>query len=125
MADGRGKKARISFTVHETVPSKSNYRYSRRQEARDAWARIVAYEQVVKDAAIKAGAKKVKRDTKVAVTLVAYNQPVDPDNLFKATIDALKKVCFKDDSKKYIRRLVMDIKEDKKGRRMRVKVEWD
>lgn len=112
----------VSFYYEGAVPSKSNYRKGRSPADKAAWDRIKVYQTSIGKLAMKVGAKRQRQDVPVEVSLIAYNQSADLDNLFKATIDGLKWVAFNDDEQ--VVRLAAEKKNSVDGPGLRVTIRW-
>ncbi len=111
---------RISFWVKGRVPSKSNFRRSGK-DWKKKWDLIVAYQTDVAKAAMSAGGRRLARGGRVGVFILLYNQDIDADNAWKATLDGMEEVCY--DKDKVVKKGGFDSREDDGGPRVRVLVE--
>lgn len=114
----------ITFWYYGDIASKSNYRFGYSKQARDGWKRIQDYQSTIGKLANEAMAKKgyTSRKGEVKVSIVAYNQVLDIDNVFKATLDGMERICYLKDSQ--VGMVAARKVKDKKGRRARVTVTW-
>lgn len=113
----------IAFTWHGLVPSKSNFRRGGKNW-KEEWKRIKSYEHEIGTAAMAAGGRRLMGSGAVMVEVSAYNQTIDPDNLWKATMDALKGVCFEDDDPEHVRSILLRQRNDEMRPRVRIAVIW-
>jgi Holliday junction resolvase RusA-like endonuclease len=114
----------ITFWYVGDIASKSNYRFGYSKKAKDAWAKIKTYETKIGELANEAMVQKgfVSRRGDVKVSIVAYNQKVDIDNVFKATLDGMEGICYLKDSQ--VSSVAARKAKDKKGKRARITVTW-
>ncbi len=115
----------ISFVVPGRVPSKSNFRWSRKPDARLRWQAIVQYEQEVGMAAMAAGARKHASTGPARVKVLLVNQRLDLDNALKCPIDGLKGVAFVDDSPEHLEAVQVAQARDDGPARAEYRIEWE
>ena len=94
----------ITFFYEGHVASKSNTRYAKSHAARSRRDAVKAYQLQIGQLALQAVAAEKRKGTKLPLTgprlvkLYGFNQRADPDNWFKATLDAMEGVVYlKDD----------------------------
>lgn len=112
----------VSFTVPGKAVSKSNYRHS--AKGRAEWSRVLQYQQLVGLSAMAAGAKKHMGSGRVFVRILLVNQPIDPDGIFKAALDGLKRVAYPDDSAKWVKGCQVVAETDDGPVRVEYRIEW-
>lgn len=112
----------VSFTVLGKAVSKSNYRHDSKNRKR--WAEILQYQQLVGLSAMAAGAKKHIGSGRVFVRILLVNQPIDPDGIFKAAMDGLKRVAYPDDSGEWVKGCQVVAEKDDGPVRAEYRIEW-
>ena len=125
----------VVFVYLDPVPSKKSYRFTKAgkkgEEMRRLKARIKGYEAGIGWEARRAGAHRVLAriranhpGAKASISVYAFNQRPDPDNLWGCIMDGIKGVAIPDDSPNWIWRAYMEYVEDDGATRVGVKIAW-
>lgn len=118
----------ISFTVPGKTPSKSNFRWSAKDpKARQKWATLKQYEQLVGLSALAAGCKKnhVWELGRADVKITLVSQRLDVDNAAKVFLDGLRGVAFVDDSPKYVRSVTVAYSDELGAPEVYCRISWE
>lgn len=131
MADN-GQPRAIRFYYQGHVPSKTNLRMSGSDSARAKRNAVRQYQRDIGDLANMAKARARREGVRGLdlvgwrkVELIGYDQSADPDNWFKATLDALEGICYENDAQ--VRRGAWESRtsEESHGRHgLHVEVTW-